>query len=114
MNAINYARLNNGKLEIHTGNAIFFDGETHTSIIGKTFEISGEDLMKIYSLLQNKEITCLYNYRDSGCNTVINNYMIVGEDVENIKIMKEYVDLRNKVEEINNTRHWWERKIKID
>jgi hypothetical protein len=33
--------------------------------------------------------------------------------VENIKIMKEYVDLRNKVEEINNTRHWWERKIEL-
>lgn len=30
----------------------------------------------------------------------------------NIKI-DNMVDLRNKVEEINNTRHWWERKIEI-
>lgn len=43
MNKTNYARFDNGKLEIHTDNATFLDGKTHTSIVGKTFEISGED-----------------------------------------------------------------------
>lgn len=111
----NYAKINNeGKLEIHTDNATFFNGETHTSIGGKTFEISGEDLMKIYAFLQDKEITCLSNCRSSSCNTVINNYMIIGENVEKRRLMDMYIKLLYEVEEINQTRHWWERKIKID
>ena len=114
MKIINYARMNNGKLEIHTDNATFFDGETHTTIKGKTFEISGEDLMKIYALLQDKEITCLYNCRENGCNTIVNNYMIIGDNVGKKRIIEEYVELLKEVEEINNTRHWWERKIKIN
>lgn len=114
MSKTNYARLNNGKLEIHTDNAIFFDGETHTSIGGKTFEISGEDLMKIYAFLKDKEITCLYNCRENGYNTIVNNYMIIGDNVEKNRLMDMYVKLLCNVEEINNTRHWWERKIKID
>lgn len=113
MKTSNYARLNNGKLEIYTDNAVFCDGETHTTIGGKTFEISGDDLMQIYALLKDKEITNLLNVRDKDYMTVVHHYMVVGEDVENIEIMKEYVDLRNKVEEINNTRHWWERRIEI-
>lgn len=112
--SLNYAKLNDeGKLEIHTDNAVFFDGETHTSMSGKIFEISGEDLMKIYALLKDKEITCLYNVRESYSKDIISNYIVVGDDVENKRLMEQYVELLNEVEEINNTRHWWERKIKI-
>lgn len=114
MNKTNYVRLNNGKLEIHTDNATFFDGETHTSFGGKTFEISGEDLMKIYALLQDREVTQLINIREGGCFHEINNYVIVGKDVEKNRLMDMYVKLICNVEEINKTRHWWERKIKID
>ena len=110
----NYAKINDdGKLVIHTDNATFFDGETHTSIGGKTFEISGEDLMKIYALLQDREITQLLNVRDDSHFLTINNYVIVGKDVEKNRLMDMYVKLLKEVEEINNTRHWWERKIKI-
>lgn len=111
----NYAKINDdGKLVIHTDNATFFDGETHTSIGGKTFEISGEDLMKIYALLQDREITQLLNVRDDSHFLTINNYVIVGKDVEKKRLMDMYVKLLYEVKEINNTRHWWERKIKID
>ena len=111
----NYAKINDdGKLEIHTDNATFVDGETHTSIGGKTFEISGEDLMKIYALLQDREITQLLNVRDDSHFPTINNYVIVGKDVEKKRLMDMYVKLLYEVKEINNTRHWWERKIKID
>ena len=114
MKKTNYAKINDkGKLEIYTDNAVFCDGETHTTIGGKTFEISGEDLMQIYALLKDKEVTHLLNVRDKGYMSTVHHYMIVGENVENISVMKEYVDLCNKVEEINNTRRWWERKIKI-
>jgi hypothetical protein len=109
----NYARINlEGKLEIETDNGLFIDGKTHTKIANRIFAISGEDLMKIYGLLQDKQITCLHYLRES-CSGY-NNYMIVGENVENKRIMDMYVNLLKEVEELNNTRHWWERKIKIE
>ena len=110
----NYAKINDeGKLEIHTDNATFVDGATHTQIANRSFEISGEDLMKIYSFLQDREITQLL-VRDGSCFHTINNYVIVGKDVEKKRLMDMYVKLLYEVDEINNTRHWWERKIKID
>lgn len=109
----NYAYINGkGKLVVHTDNSVFTEGVTHTEMAHRTFAISGEDLMKIYGLLQDKQITCLSCLRESCFGT--NNYMIVGENVENKKIMEEYVSLLKEVERINNTRHWWERKIKIE
>lgn len=112
----NYAKINNeGKLEIHTDNATFVDGETHTSIVGKTFKISGEDLVKIYAMLNDREVTCLYNFREiERCMNVVSNYMFIGKDVEKKRLMDMYTKLLYEVEEINKTRHWWERKIKID
>ena len=109
----NYAEINGeGKLVVHTDNSVFMEGETHTEMANRTFAISGEDLMKIYGLLQDKQITCLHYLRESSFG--YNNYMIVGENVENKKIMDMYVSLLKEVEELNNTRHWWERKIKIE
>ena len=111
----NYATINDkGELEIRTDNATFVDGITHTKFANRTFEISGEDLMKIYALLQDREITQLLNVRDDSHFPTINNYVIVGKDVEKKCLMDMYVKLLYEVEEINNTRHWWERKIKID
>lgn len=103
----NYAKINDeGKLEIHTDNATFINGITDTEFANRTFEISGEDLLKIYALLQDKEITTLITKRKE--------YVIVGKDVEKKRLMDMYVKLLYNVEDINNTRHWWERKIKID
>lgn len=115
MKKTNYAEINdNGKLEIYTDNAVFCDGKTHTTIRDKTFEIRGEDLMKIYAMLNDREVTCLYNCRDNGWMNVVSNYMVIGKDVEKKRLMDMYVKLLYAVEEINNTRRWWERKIKID
>ena len=111
----NYAAINDeGKLEIRTDNATVINGETHTQIANRTFEISGQDLMKIYAMLNDREITQLLNVRDDSHFLTINNYVIVGKDVEKNRLMDMYVKLLKEVEEINNTRHWWERKIKID
>lgn len=111
----NYAAINDkGELVIYTDNAIFVDGRTYTEFANRTFEISGEDLMKIHALLQDKEITHLLNvHRGCYCATT-DRYIIVGKDVEKKRLMDMYVKLLYNVEEINNTRHWWERKIKID
>ena len=109
----NYAEINGeGKLVVHTDNSVFTEGVTYTEMAHRTFAISGEDLMKIYGLLQDKQITCLHYLRESCFGT--NNYMIVGENVENKRIMDMYVGLLKEVEELNNSRHWWERKIKIE
>lgn len=109
----NYAEINDkGKLVIYTDNSVFTEGVTHTEMANRTFAISGEDLMKIYGLLQDKQITRLYCLRESYFGT--NNYMIVGEKVENKKLMDMYVSLLKEVNELNKKRHWWERKIKIE
>lgn len=109
----NYAEINEeGKLVVHTDNSVFKEGEIHTEMDNRRFTISSGDLMKIYGLLQDKQITCLYNFRESRFGT--NNYMIVGENVENKRIMDMYVRLLKEVEELNNNRHWWERKIKME
>ena len=109
----NYAEINEeGKLVVHTDNSMFKEGEIYTEMANRRFTISGEDLMKICGLLQDKQITCFYNFREGRFGT--NNYMIVGENVENKRIMDMYVRLLKEVEELNNNRHWWERKIKME
>lgn len=111
----NYAAINDkGKLIIQTDNATFVDGRTYTEFANRTFEISGEDLMKIHALLQDKEITHVLNVHRGCYCTTTDRYIIVGKDVEKKRLMDMYVKLLYNVEEINNTRHWWERKIKID
>ena len=115
MKKTNCAKINDkGKLEIHADNATFADGITDTEFANRTFEISAQDLMKIYAMLNDREVTCLYNCRDNGCINVVSNYMFIGKDVEKRRLMDMYVKLLYAVEEINNTRRWWERKIKID
>ena len=101
-------------MEIRTDNATFINGVTHTQIANRTFEISGEDLLKIHALLQDKEIPHLLNVHRGCYCTTTDRYIIVGKDVEKKRLMDMYVKLLYNVEEINNTRHWWERKIKID
>ena len=103
----NYAYINGeGKLVLHTDNATFVDGTTDTEFANRTFEISAEDLIKIYAMLQDKDIITLI--------TKSKEYVIVGKDVEKKRLMDMYVKLLYNVEEINNNRHWWERKIKIE
>lgn len=103
----NYAEINGeGKLVIHTDNATFVDGTTDTEFANRTFEISAEDLIKIYAMLQDKDIITLI--------TKSKEYVIVGKDVEKKRLMDMYAKLLYNVEEINNNRHWWERKIKIE
>ena len=115
MKTSNYAKINdNGKLEIHTDNAFLCEGAINTTIANRIFEISGEDLLKIYAMLRDRDVTCLLNCRDNDCMNEAYNYMFIGKDVEKKRLMDMYIKLLYNVEEINNSRHWWERKIKID
>lgn len=108
-----YAKINSdGELEIHTDNGMLCDGEYFSEIFG-TFEIDSVDLLKIYSLLVDKRITKLTNVKENKSSRDITHYMVVGENVENIHLMNEYVELKQKIEQFNRTRHWWERKIDI-
>ena len=95
-----------GKLVIVNSNATMCDGETRTDIFGE-FEIDAEDLMKIYGLLSEKE-TVVFRSRQSVIPT---EYIITSSDVFIAHLLK---DLHEQIEKFNNTRHWWERKIKIE
>lgn len=108
-----YARINSdGKLEIHTDNGMLCDGEYNSQIFG-TFEIDGADLLKIHSLLADTEITELINVKEDKSSRDIDHYIVVGKNVENLRLMESYVKLKQKIEQFNRTRHWWERKIEI-
>lgn len=109
----NYATINdNGKLEIHTDNAIVTDEQTKTEINGyDTFEIDGDSLLKIYAMLRDKNVTTI-NCRNSAFRHI--EVIVVGENSEAKELAVMCKILLDAIENFNNTRHWWERKIKID
>ena len=109
----NYAIINNnGKLEIHTDNAIVTGEQTKTEINGcDTFEIDGDSLLKIYAMLQDKSVTIIKCKESVFSHKV---FIVVGENSEAKQLATMCKTLLDAIDNFNNTRHWWERKIKID
>lgn len=109
----NYAKINdNGKLEIHTDNAIVTDEQTKTEIKScDTFEIGGDSLLKIYAMLQDKSVTMIKCKESVFSHKV---FIVVGENSKAKQLATMCKTLLDAIENFNNTRHWWERKIKID
>lgn len=109
----NYAKINDeGKLEIHTDNAIVTDEQTKTEINScDTFEIDVDSLLKIYAMLQNKSVTMIKCMESVFSHKV---FIVVGENSEAKELATMCKTLLDAIENFNNTRHWWERKIKID
>lgn len=109
----NYATINDeGKLEIHTDNAIVTDEQTKTEINGcDTFEIDGDSLLKIYAMMRDKSVTMI-NCKNSVFRHI--EVIVVGENSDGKELAVMCKTLLDAIENFNNTRHWWERKIKID
>lgn len=107
----------NNRMVICTDNAMVENGVVSTDIQGKTFEISGTDVLRIQALLAEKKTTCIHTGGFLG-NSI--TYVIVGENAEykeaveqNIELNKRIEDLDKRIEEFNKSRHWWERKLKV-
>lgn len=98
-----------GKLVIQTDNATCIDNDVITDIHGRTFEISGSDVIILQKLFKEKKVSCITVER--GFN--IHTYIFVGENAENKEIVERNIKLEAAIEKFNNTRHWWERKIEI-
>jgi hypothetical protein len=109
----NYAEINDeGKLEIHTDNAFVTDEQTKTEINSyDMFEINGDSLLKIYAMLQDKSVTMI-KCKESVVSCKV--FVVVGENSEAKQLATMCKTLLDAIENFNNTRHWWERKIKID
>lgn len=107
----NYAEINDeGKLEIHTNNAIVINEQIKTEINGcDTFEIDGDSLLKIHAILQDKSVTMIKCKESVFSHKV---FIVVGENSEAKQLATMYKTLLDAIENFNNTRHWWERKIK--
>ena len=107
-----YATLNNyGKLEIHTDNAVITDEQTSTEINGcDTFEIDGNSLLKIYAMMRDKRVTIIDCENSAFRHTEV---IVVGENSEAKELAAMCKLLLVSIENFNNTRHWWERKLKI-
>lgn len=96
-----------GELVIYTDNATCINGAVTTKISSRTFEISGVDVLMLQGMLENKKVSCIKR----GGPFYFDSYIIVGENADCKEFIKDYTDLKNRVEEFNNSRHWWERKI---
>jgi hypothetical protein len=107
------------KLVVKTDNAII-DGynKTITSLNGK-FTIDANDVAKLLSMINE---TNMYCYKSIFCSEV---RWFIGDEDEHTQhldsetklrkeIEKKYNKLIEKIDTFNETRHWWERKIKID
>lgn len=104
------------RMVISTDNALCCKGEVATDIVGRTFEISGKDVLRIQALLAEKKITTVHGEGFFGGIT----YVIVGENAEckevveqNVELNKRIEELDKQIEEFNKSRHWWERKLKV-
>lgn len=98
-----------GKLVICTDNAMSVDGEVTTDIQGKTFEISGADVLTFQAMLAEKKVSTII--KDVLFSQVA--YIIVGENAEYKEAIECNLELKERIKEFNETRHWWERKLKI-
>ena len=83
-----------------------------TDIVGRTFEISGKDVLRPQALLAEKKITTVHGEGFFGGIT----YVIVGENAEykeaveqNVELNKRIEDLEEQIKEFNKSSHWWER-----
>ena len=126
------------KLVVETDNGVIKSDGAITSEIRGDFKISNKDVSKLLALLND----CLVKGGDLNLVEMLGfvpvaSYVVMGkeeciEEINNtLRKLKEVNDKKqeevefrikndtdNKVKELinayNNTRHWWERKIKID
>lgn len=109
----------NNKLVVETNNA-FIDGynKTITSLNGE-FTIDANNVAKLLSMI-NK--TNMYCYNGIFCSEA---RWFIGDEDEHTQhldsetklrkeIEKKYNKLIRKIENFNETRHWWERKFNIE
>ena len=110
----NYAKINDeGKLEIHTDNATLKNSETSTQIReNDAYTIFGKDLVQLYAILQDKKVMAIRGLRNGTLSYT--DIIVVGENAETKELAVMCKTLLDAIENFNNTRHWWERKIKID
>ena len=110
MEHLNKLEFVDGKLIIHNDNAVMNNGIT-TTTIKKTskFVIDGEDLLQLYAVLQDREC----NVIETSHGRCHFKFIVVGENSNANGIAVICKRALDSIEEFNNTRHWWERKIKI-
>lgn len=110
----NYAKINDeGELEIYTDNAMLKNSETSTQIgENDAYTILGKDLLQLFAILQDKKVMAIRGLRNRTLGYT--DIIVVGENAEAKELLVMCKTLLNAIENFNNTRHWWERKIKID
>lgn len=111
---------------------------TTTKITGE-FTVSAEDVLKLFAIVNKKDVVypyisnLYYIPREYNGGFIVTHDETIKKVVEastkkiqerskeaverNIELRKknnEIVVLRQKINAYNNSRHWWERKIKID
>lgn len=110
----NYAEINGeGKLVVHTDNATLKNSETSTQIgENDVYTILGKDLLQLYAILQDKQVTAIRGLRNGTLSYT--DIIVVGENAEAKNLATMCKTLLDAIENFNSTRHWWERKIKIE
>lgn len=116
----------NNKLVVETDNATI-DGfnKTITNLNGN-FTIDANDVAKLLSMINEKNMFSHYALYSSQTKWYVGDANDLTHQLEcEIKLRKEREKecrgldqiirkLKRKINDFNETRHWWERKIKID
>ena len=122
----------NNKLVVNTNQGVVEEKESYAIIQGE-FIIKAEDVAKLLSMINEKNMFSRYTLHGSYSKWLIGDANDLTHQLEcEIELRKDRekkveekrqecfeIDRENtkiirKIENFNETRHWWERKIKID
>lgn len=122
----------NNKLVVNTNQGVVEEKESYAIIQGE-FTIKAEDVAKLLSMINEKnmfsydtlysfyrkwyigdadefthQLECEIKLREEAEKTIME------KNLECTQLYREKTRLITKINDFNETRHWWERKFKID
>ena len=122
----------NNKLVVNTNQGVVEKKESYAIIQGE-FTIKAEDVAKLLSMINEKNMfsydtlySCYRKWYVGDADELTHQIecevkereeiekAIMAKDLECTQLYREKTRLITKINDFNKTRHWWERKFKID
>lgn len=113
------------RLVVETNKGHIEHNESYAIIQGE-FTIHANDVAKLLSMINENNVKCCYNiysyfsqYIAASENALTKDIEKLNQELQEVKkdrdaYLHENEQLGRLIDDFNETRHWWERKIKID